>query len=102
MRRPLFITLWITLACGAWLTLAIGSLKVMERFYPQLYASILNAVPFLVLLPCVLVLGPLIAMSVFGYLALNGKLPGTRKHPPIRPNPSAFPIIQSPRPTDMK
>jgi hypothetical protein len=100
MRRPLLITLWIILACGAWLALAIGSLKVMERFYPSLYASILKALPFPVLLPCVLVIGPLIAMSVFGYLALNGKLPGTHKYPPSGLTPSAFPVVQTPRPGD--
>jgi hypothetical protein len=98
MRRPLFITLWIILACGAWLTLAIGSLKIMERFYPSLYASILKAIPFLILLPCVLVVGPLIAMSVVGHLALNAKLPGTHKYPPATPKPSAFPVVQTPRP----
>jgi uncharacterized membrane protein len=100
MRRPLFITLWIILACIAWLTFVIGSLKIIERFYPSLYASILKAVPILVLLPCVLVIGPVIAMSVVGYLALNGKLPGTHKYPPSGLKPSAFPVVQTPRPGD--
>jgi hypothetical protein len=102
MRRPILITLWITFACIAWLTLFIGSLKIIERFYPSLYASILNAIPFLILLPCVLILGPLLAMAVFGYLALNGKLPGTRKHPLAGQKPSAFPVVQTPQPGDLR
>jgi len=101
MRRPLLIMLWVILACGAWLTLVIGSLKAIERFDPTLYASVLKAVPFVVLLPGVLVVGPLLAMSVVGYLGLNGKLPGTRKYPPGGLKPSAFPVIQMPQPRDV-
>jgi hypothetical protein len=55
-----------------------------------MYRSLLKAIPVLVLLPCVLLVGPLIAMSVFGYLALNGNLPGTRKYPPDGTVLSAF------------
>jgi hypothetical protein len=99
MRRPALIIVWIIVACVAWLAVSIGGLKAFERFDNKLFESVIDPIWDLVLLS-VEIIGPLVVMSIVGYLGLHGKLPGTREALPKGFIPSAFPVIQTPQSED--
>jgi hypothetical protein len=80
---------------AAWLLLLGANHALFVHFNPELWTSMVNAVPDLVLVGLLLG-GFVLAMALAAFLGVKGKLPGTRRSS----NPAGFPVIIAPPPED--
>jgi hypothetical protein len=63
MRRKIIIVLWIIVACVTEFASSLGVLKAIEHFDSKLIITITKAVPDILFLTMIVIVGPLVAMG---------------------------------------